>query len=168
MVPTTPLSLLAATVKALPGNPRTSHYGADPADPSGAIAAQVYQTDSRGTSMVRVFLSKADGPLSCDGSSFPCQVATDGQGLKYTVLHVPNNPIQSTVVTVLHADGSLVTVQLSTRLANDGTGNLPLSFEALSTDQAEHLAADPSIGMTMPAQQVAQAAQQYADTPTFS
>ncbi|MDH6140996.1 hypothetical protein P3T35_003009 [Kitasatospora sp. GP30] len=168
LVPATPLSLLAAVVKALPGNPQTSHYGADPADPSGELAAQAYQTDSRGTSMVRVFLSKADGPLSCDGSTFPCQVATDGQGLKYRVMHVPDNSIQSTVVTVLHTDGSLVTVQLSTRLANDGTGTLPLSFEALTVDQAEHLAADPSISMTMPEQQVAQAAQQYANTPTFN
>ncbi|MGF1426969.1 hypothetical protein [Kitasatospora sp. LaBMicrA B282] len=158
-VPTTPDGLVAEVVAALPGRPATGPYAAVGRDANGQASAQVYLNDSRGTSMVRVFLTS--GALDCSSGC-----GTDGRGQPYQVSHESGNCIQSTVVTTQHPDGSLVTVQLSTCLAWNGSQN-PASFEALSQDQAVQLAGDPSIGILEPAAQAARAGTEYGSLPTF-
>jgi hypothetical protein len=155
--PATPEALVMAVVNAMPKQGTVGPYAVGASDPGsqpGDLAVQVYQTDSRGTSMVRVFTSKS--PMNCVTE----QCETNSHGVQYRVLHEAGNCIQSSVISVEHADGTLVTVQQSTCLAWTGSAN-PKSFEMLTEDQAAQLAADPAISTRMSPDTLAQGAALY-------
>ncbi|MFE0461495.1 hypothetical protein ACFW1A_19825, partial [Kitasatospora sp. NPDC058965] len=157
--------LLLALVDALPPGSRTDHYAASPWTAVAAghrqLGAQLYLTDSRGTGMVRVWLST--GTLACapaDG----CR--TDGAGRRTVVDHRPDNCVEDTTATVDHGDGTLVTIQLSTCLGWSGSGNAP-GIKALTDDQALALAGDPAFTLTMPGSRLSAAAARFGTLPTF-
>ncbi|MFI9787514.1 hypothetical protein ACIHEI_29030 [Kitasatospora sp. NPDC051984] len=105
--------------------------------------------------MMRVFVGTASPDAKCSTSD-GCQ--RDKYGQQVRVQHVDDNCIQNTVVTVRHADGTAVTVQMASCLAWDGKASVP-AVVPLSEEAAAELAGNPAFhNMMTPAQGAAAAA----------
>jgi len=161
MVRVSGAAVLATVLDALPAGLETSGYAANNAteahDNYGADipAAQVNVKTPEGLGMMRIFVGTASPDAKCaaiDG----CH--RDKYGQQVRVTHVDNNCIQNTLVTVGHADGTAVTVQLASCLAWDGKANRP-GVLPLTEEAAVELAGNPAFHNTMtPAQGEAAAA----------
>ncbi|MDH6113292.1 hypothetical protein P3T36_001824 [Kitasatospora sp. MAP12-15] len=168
LVPTNGKVVLAAVLKALPAGVKTSNYAVDNAGKIGRTVhqdmAQTYVTTAAGTGMVRVFLSPAVPGEKASPCKAPDQCFKDAKGEQVYVSHVADNPVQNTLVTVAHADGSSVMVQLSSVLAWNGTTN-PAGIVALTVDQAAAVASDPALSTNVDPAAVAAAAAQFPSVP---
>ncbi|WP_441248059.1 hypothetical protein [Kitasatospora sp. McL0602] len=167
-VDTTSAALLAAVLDALPGQPKTDHYGVVSGTRPGA---QAYLNSSRGTGMLRVFLAGKSGkPLSCDPQPLPGKLvpvcSTDARGQQVVVVTIPDNCVENVSVEVRHTDGTIVQAVLSSCLEWDGRTNPP-GVRPLTTEQAIALAGDPSISTRMDSDYVQAAAQRFPALATF-
>lgn len=168
LVPTNGKVVLAAVLKTLPAGVKTGNYAVDNAAKVGKVIhqdmAQTYVTTAAGTGMVRVFLSPAEPGQKVSPCTAPDECLKDSKGEQVYVSHHADNPVQNTLVTVAHADGSSVMVQLSTVLAWDGTKN-PAGIVALTVDQAVAVASDPALSTTVDPAAVAAANAQFPSVP---
>lgn len=168
LVPTNGKVVLAAVLKALPAGVKTSNYAVDNAGKSGneihQDMAQTYVTTSKGTGMIRVFLSPAEPGEKATPCAAPLECSKDSKGEQVYVSHNKTNAIQDTLVTVAHADGSAVMVQLSSVLAWNGSENPP-GIVALTVDQAVAVASDPALSTQVDPAAVAAANAQFPSVP---
>lgn len=101
----------------------------------------------RGPGMVYLDISRVHGlcAQAVDTGS-TCEAGPGGEPTE--VLTDPGNCVQSTVVSVDHGNGVVVTVYVATCLLWNGTSNPPCPA-ALTTEEAIGIAADPSWGTRM-------------------
>ncbi|MFF0393615.1 hypothetical protein ACFYS8_33680 [Kitasatospora sp. NPDC004615] len=154
-------AVLSTVLDSLPAGLETSGYAANDATEAhdkyaaDVPLAQVNVRTPKGLGMMRVFVGTASPDAKCSTSD-GCH--RDKYGQQVRVQHVDDNCIQNTVVTVRHADGTAVTVQMASCLAWDGKANLP-GVVPLTEEAAAELAGNPAFhNMMTPAQGAAAAA----------
>ncbi|MFD7639677.1 hypothetical protein ACFV4P_03400 [Kitasatospora sp. NPDC059795] len=162
-------AVLATVLDSLPAGLETSGYAANNAtEAHGKYAAdvpvaQVNVKTPAGLGMMRVFVGSASPDAKCttfDG----CR--RDKYGQQVRVTHIDDNCIQNTVVTVRHADGTAVTVQMATCLAREGRTNPP-GVLPLTEEAAAELAGNPAFHNMMTPAQGAAADARFPSLPQF-
>jgi hypothetical protein len=148
LVPASTAGLLQLLLSTLPPG-ATSNYAADPAQPM----IQVYLDRGNGPGMLRVTVSQDDRPGG---------VKTGAP----TVSQLPDNCIQRTIVTVRHAGGVMVQVNIASCLAWDGQQNQPAP-QALSVEEATAVAADPRWGLKIEESLEAAGAEHFGPLPVI-
>ncbi|GAA2784536.1 hypothetical protein GCM10010441_06850 [Kitasatospora paracochleata] len=166
LVPTTGAALLSSLLRVLPQDAQTSGYAGETAWVAGSneTVAQVYLTTPAGTGMIRVFLGSANPAMPCSAEN---SCVRDQRGQQVRVIHHKDNCIQNTVVSVLHADGTEVMLDMASCLAWDGKGNKP-GILALTEEQAIAVAGDPAIGKLMTQAAGEAAAAQFPSLPRLT
>jgi hypothetical protein len=159
--PATPAAIVYRLTQLLPAG-TTSGYGRAS---DGELFGQIYLDRGHGPGMVRLTIS-ADGQDD-QGGCAPTPKCTTPRNGTVTVTRIPDNCIQSLLVSVAHANGVVVEVLVSTCLAWNGKTNPP-GPEALTEQEAEQIAADPSWGTSMSSSLVATAARDFPHLATFS
>jgi hypothetical protein len=183
----TPQGALELLTRVLPKG-RMDHY-AGVVNADGFPTVQTYLDRGDGPGMIRVGLFRVEEPFlspaaakahwqaecvklkvkKCSaGSGITVSPAvTLPGGIAYQVARIPGNCIEDTVVTVHHADGTGVAVQLATCLAWDGTQNARGRL-ALPTKEAVAIASDPRWRLQMDLSLVVDGARHFPDLATLS
>lgn len=141
----TPQAVLELLTRTLPAG-KTSHYVANADE---GLFAQVYLDTGAGPGMVRVWLK----PFSGGG--------VEKGHAKIEMFGLPDNCVQSMVVSASYATGGHLELNVATCLAEN---NRPASAP-LTPEQALRVATDARWGMRMDADLV-DAAERFADVPT--
>jgi hypothetical protein len=160
-VPATTGGMLALLTSQLPAGWTSSHYGV--AD-DGSRFVEAYLTNAKGTGMVRVSLFKDVVSTDGCGSTFVCRTEANGDVVE--VEHLADNCIESTIVSVIHPDGSGAWFQIASCLEWDGTANVA-SPQVLTEDEAVALGSDPRWDLSMDPGLVAKGAQDFANLRQF-
>ncbi|MER5641327.1 hypothetical protein ABT095_30825 [Kitasatospora sp. NPDC002227] len=160
-------AVLATVLDALPAGITTSDYAANNfAEAHGQYGtespvAQVNVHTAKGLGMMRIFVGTANPTGKCTADT-GCRLDKYGQEVR--VDHVSDNCIQNTLVSVRHADGTDVTVQMASCLAWDGKANKP-GVVPLTEEQAADLAGNPAFHDMMTPAQGAAAAARFPSLP---
>jgi hypothetical protein len=163
-------AVLATVLDALPPGTTTSGYAANNATEAhgqyGADIpfAQVDMQTPKGLGMMRVFVGTANPSGDCT-QAHDCHLDKYGQEVR--VMHEPTNCIQDTMVSVRHADGTNVTVQMASCLAWDGKANKP-GVVPLTEAAAADLAGNPAFHTMMTPAQGAAAAARFPGLPQIN
>ncbi|MET7418746.1 hypothetical protein [Dactylosporangium sp. NPDC005555] len=170
LVPATPAGLLVLLESLLPDGV-TSGYAATP---GGGLMVQVYLDTGHGPGMLRVAVGRdADGPAAVghravmDGGGAVTGPVRRADGAQVTVVFLPDNCVQRTVVLFDRPDGIVVQVNIAACLAWDGTGNPP-GPQVLTAVQAEAVAADPRWGTMLPRSLVDEGAARHPTLPDLA
>ena len=182
-VAATPAGLLVALLRDLPEGD-TSNYAGNAASESGNVVtqlmAQTYLDTGSGPGMLRLAVDY-DAALKNRPVHKPTHKRTkkdkrtgittttwtQKDGDTVTVTRIPDNCVQSLVVSVAHTSGVITQLDVASCLAWDGTQN-PEATEALTVKQALRVADDERLGLKLPKKLVAEGAERFPNLPSIS
>jgi hypothetical protein len=133
----TPPGILKLLLENLPDG-KTSHYAGDVQ--YGDVSVQTYLNRGNGMGMIRLHV------MTRKASAFKGTWIQLGNGVEYQVIHIPNNCVQNTVVSVHHPDDTLLQFDLSSCLEWDGKKNTDAP-QILTAREAAEVGADPRWGV---------------------
>ena len=155
-VKATPPGILTLLLENLPDG-RTSQYAGDVE--YGDVSVQTFLDRGQGRGMIRLHV------MTRKASAFKGPWIPLGNGVEYQVTHVPGNCVQHTVVSVHHADDTLLQFDLANCLSLAGDRQMK-SPQILTAGEAARVGADPRWGVKIDRALNRQGAAAFPDLPT--
>ena len=155
-VKATPPGILKLLLENLPDG-KTSQYAGDVE--YGDVSVQAFLDRGQGRGMIRLHV------MTRKASAFKGTWIPLGNGVEYQVIHVPGNCVQHTVVSVHHADDTLLQFDLSNCLSLAGDRQMK-SPQILTASEAAQVGADPRWGVKIDPAVNRQGAAAFPHLPT--